>query len=160
MIETEMERRHVAVRHHRHPVPIDDGVQTVAERGAARGRGGDGGAVRDGFERRDASRGDDRAGAERPAMRDTVVAVALRVRRVRELIHDVGAPGDGARGEAAGYDLAEHRHLRRDAVVLLRTADRVPEARYDFVEDQDGTAFGREPTRGPDELRPDRERAE
>src|SRR6266542_2470222 len=59
---------------------------------------------------------------------------------VPELEHreDVRFAGDSAAREAAGEDLGKRREFRGDAEAGLHTARRYPEARDDFVENQDG----------------------
>ena len=54
----------------------------------------------------------------------------------RELLHDLALAAERADREAAADDLAERGEVRRDAVELLRAAERDAEARDDLVEDE------------------------
>ena len=54
----------------------------------------------------------------------------------RELLHDLALAAEGADGEAAADDLAERGEVGRDAVALLRAAERDAEAGDDLVEDE------------------------
>src|SRR5579883_178760 len=50
---------------------------------------------------------------------------------------DIGTSADGSTRQAAGQDLRHRRQIRRDPVILLAAARRVPETGHNFVEDED-----------------------
>jgi hypothetical protein len=54
-----------------------------------------------------------------------------------ELLQDLAASGHDGQRRTAPHGLAERREVRRDAEVRLRAAERDPEARDDFVHDEE-----------------------
>ena len=60
----------------------------------------------------------------------------------RQAGHDVAPAAKGRRRHAAADDLAQAGHVRRDAVVRLRAAQRHAEAGHHLVEDQHGAVLG------------------
>jgi hypothetical protein len=62
----------------------------------------------------------------------------------RELIHQIGAPAERARGKASANHLAEHGEVGFHAVDRLRSAQRDAKARHHLVEHEQGTVERRQ----------------
>ena len=59
------------------------------------------------------------------------------------MVHDRRRTTIGGRGQAAADDLAQNGQVGRDAVALLRPAERQAEAGHHLVEDQQGAMLAR-----------------
>ena len=71
----------------------------------------------------------------------------------REVGHDVAPAAEGRRRHAAADHLAETREVRRDAVDLLRAAERDAETAHHFVENQHRAVLGAQAPQGLQEFR-------
>src|SRR5215218_39616 len=59
-------------------------------------------------------------------------------------VHDLTSPPVGPDRQTAADDLAQARHVGRDAKTLLRPTVGEPKTRHDLVEDQDGFVRARD----------------